>query len=804
MPATFLQAQMPDSDCIARQLDISGVVQGVGFRPFLFALATRYGIAGEVSNTAFGVRARVEGSSKNLARFKKEITSHPPVLARVDGVQTTSVPVTGVKGFKIIASRTGSARATLISPDVCICKDCLKEMEDPEDRRFRYPFINCTNCGPRFTIIEDIPYDRPQTAMKQFAMCPACQAEYDNPGDRRFHAQPNACPVCGPQVFLTDSKGQTVAGPDTAIHQAGRLLARGKILAVKGLGGFHLAVNAGDDDAVRRLRRRKHRPHKPFALMARSGPEVSAFVDVSEEELQLLTGFNRPIVLLRKKKPDAQTGLSPKLAPLNPCLGVMLPYTPLHYLLLDAGPKVLVMTSGNRSGEPLSIDNQDALDAFSHIADYFLLHNRDIYFRADDSIVRVQDGQTRFIRRSRGYAPLPVPLSDEMPFVLGCGAGMKNTLCLTRKNQAFLSQHIGDLENRKTCDFYAQTLDHFKTILDITPEIVAHDLHPGYLSTRFAQDHFAEQIPRVGVQHHHAHAVSCMVENDLDEPVVAIVLDGTGLGTDGHIWGGEILVATRRTFVRKAHLRYLPMPGGDQAVLAPWRMAAAVLYTTFGRNFLDLDFPFTHDMDPRHLDFVCQMMEKQVNTPQTSSCGRLCDAVSSLLGIRHHISYDSQAAMELEAVGTTKDITQGPAPYACELRSPDPVENGVEWIIDVIPGIREIVDDICARVPVHQISQRFHQTLVHGFSRAALKVAAALKVDKVVLSGGVFNNDLIFNAIQRSLKEDGLSVYTHSRVPAGDGGIALGQAAVAGALSKDCPDFIKNNVQPAQEAVSWD
>jgi hydrogenase maturation protein HypF len=795
---------MPDSDCIASQLDISGVVQGVGFRPFLFALAARHKISGEVSNTAFGVRARVEGSPASLTRFVEAITAHPPMLARVDGVQTTSVPVTGVTGFKIIASRTGSSRATLISPDVCVCSDCLKEMENPEDRRFRYPFINCTNCGPRFTIIEDIPYDRPQTAMKQFAMCPDCQAEYDNPADRRFHAQPNACPVCGPQVFLTDSKGQTIAGPDTAIHQAGRLLARGKILAVKGLGGFHLAVDASDDAAVLRLRRRKHRPHKPFALMARSGSAVSAFADVSEEELQLLTGFNRPIVLLRKKGSDAQTGLSQKIAPLNSCVGVMLPYTPLHYLLLDAGPKVLVMTSGNRPGEPLSIDNQDAVDAFSHIADYFLLHNRDIYFRADDSIVRVQAGQTRFLRRSRGYAPLPIPLSEDLPFVLGCGAGMKNTLCLTRKNQAFVSQHIGDLENRKTCDFYVQTLDHFKTILDITPEIVAHDPHPGYMSTRFAKDHFAEQIPRVAVQHHHAHAVSCMVENDLDEPVVAIVLDGTGLGTDGHIWGGEILVATRKTFARKAHLRYLPMPGGDQAVLAPWRMAAAVLYTAFGRNFSDLDLPFIHEMDPCHLDFVCQMMEKKVNTPQTSSCGRLCDAVSSLLGIRQQISYDSQAAMELEAVGTPQGIAPDPAPYACELRSPDPAADGVEWIIDVIPGIREIVDDICARVPVQQISQRFHQTLVHGFFQAAHRIAAAHGVDKVVLSGGVFNNALIFNAMMGSLKQGGLSVYTHSRVPAGDGGIALGQAAVAGALSKDLPDFIKNNVQPAQEAVSWD
>lgn len=803
MPVSVLHIKMPDTDCIARQLDISGVVQGVGFRPFLFTLAVRHRIVGEVSNTAFGVRACVEGHPQNLARFVDAVMARPPLLARVDAVKKTPLPVQGFTDFRIIASRTGVSRATLISPDVSVCKDCLKEMADPQNRRFGYPFINCINCGPRFTIIEDIPYDRPHTAMKDFLMCAACQAEYDNPADRRFHAQPNACPVCGPQVFLTDSQGRTVAGSATAIEQAGDLLAQGHILAIKGLGGFHLAVDAANDSAVRRLRLRKNRPHKPFALMARSGSALKAHVQMSDDEHALLTSFNRPIVLLRKKNTPGLSGLSPDLAPLNPCLGVMLPYTPLHYLLLDAGPEVLVMTSGNRSGEPLSIDNQDALAAFSHIADYFLLHNRDIYFRADDSIVRVQAGQTRFLRRSRGYAPLPVKLSNDLPPVIGCGAGMKNTLCLTRKNEAFLSQHIGDLENQKTCEFYIQTLDHFKTILDIDPGIVAHDLHPGYMSTQYAENSFPEEMPRVGVQHHHAHAVSCMVENHLDEPVAAIVLDGTGYGTDGCIWGGEILVATREAFVRKAHLRYLPMPGGDQAVLAPWRMAAAVLHTAFGRAFLDLDLPYIKEMDPHQLDFICQMMEKQVNTPLTSSCGRLCDAVSSLLCIRHVISYDSQAAMELEAVGT-RDVESVQMVYPYDIVPVTPAQDGVEWIIDIIPGIREIVNDIQAGVPAAKISHRFHQTLVHGFSQTAGCIAAAHGVNKVVLSGGVFQNDLILNDMMVSLKKENLCVYTHSLVPSGDGGISLGQAAVAGAKWGRHPGFSNTNDTPAEETVSWD
>jgi hydrogenase maturation protein HypF len=787
---------------IARQLDISGVVQGVGFRPFLFALAAKHQITGEVFNTAGGVLARVEGRRRNLEQFVDGITAGPPILARVDQVRTTSLPVKGFKGFHIIASRQTDSRATLISPDVCVCNDCLTEMHDPGDRRYGYPFINCTNCGPRFTIIRDIPYDRPETSMKDFVMCPDCRTEYEDPANRRFHAQPNACPVCGPTVFITDSRGIRLdAGPDTALDMAANLLKKGHILAVKGLGGFHLAADAANDRAVRLLRRRKNRPHKPFALMARSGSLLFDHVRVSEEEKKQLCSFHRPIVLLRKKNIHSCAGLSPALAPFNTCLGVMLPYTPLHYLLLEKGPGILVMTSGNRSGEPLSIDNQDALDAFSHIADYFLLHNRDIYFRADDSIVRVQAKQPRFIRRSRGYAPLPVPLALVYPPILGCGAGMKNTICLTRENQAFVSQHIGDLENHKTHEFFSHTIEHFTKILDITPQAVAHDLHPGYRSTaharQYARDNAPAGIPLVAVQHHHAHAVACMAENNLDEPVTAIVLDGTGYGTDGHIWGGEILAVTHAKFIRRAHLRYIPMPGGDRAVLEPWRMAASVLYTAMGSSFVDLDIPWFQQMDKEKLAFICQMMEKQINTPMTSSCGRLFDAAASLLCIRHIITHESQAAMELEAMAAADpDRDREPVdPYTVDLDQPEDGTTGpAPMVIDMMPCFRDMVEDIQARVPAARISRRFHKTLVTAFSLAAWQTARADGLDKVVLSGGVFHNDYILCQMIQALEAKGLAVFTHTRVPAGDGGISLGQVVAAGARLADA----QNNDVPVK------
>nr|MBC8438083.1 carbamoyltransferase HypF [Candidatus Desulfobacula maris] len=634
----------------AKRLEISGVVQGVGFRPFLFALAKKYQLKGEVSNTAGGVLVIVEGSPENIKNFTNDIYKKSPLLASVTNIETFDTEFSNFSLFQIVKSKATNSRATLISPDVSICPDCLAEMKDLNDRRYEYPFINCTNCGPRYTIIEDIPYDRPKTSMKHFKMCAQCQNEYDNPLNRRFHAQPNACPECGPQVFLTDNKGKRIdSDSKEAIILAAQFLSQGKIVGVKGLGGFHLACDASNPDAVQSLRLKKGRPHKPFALMAESASRLFDPVHVSPREKQLLESYPRPIVLLKKNNnQDNITRLAQDVAPFNNSLGIMLPYTPLHFLLLEKGPDILVMTSGNRSGEPLCIENEEALDSFSHIADYFLMHNRDIYFRADDSIVRFQAGKPRFIRRSRGYAPLPVSLNQKMPKILGCGAGLKNTICLTRNNYAFLSQHIGDLDNVRTYDYFQNTIDHVKQIFNIQPDIIACDMHPGYYSTEYAKAQ--NNVKKIAVQHHHAHAVSCMAENDLDEQVIAITLDGTGYGTDGHIWGGEILLCTQKTFKRKAHLSYIKMPGGDAAVLEPWRMAASVLYQAFGKDFLNLDIPYIKEMEKENLSFVCQMMEKNLNSPLTSSAGRLFDAIASLSCVRHKISYESQAAMELESL----------------------------------------------------------------------------------------------------------------------------------------------------------
>jgi len=774
----------------AKRLEISGVVQGVGFRPFLFVLANRYQLKGEVSNTASGVLVIVEGSIENIERFITDIRIKSPMLASVTKIETVDTQLNHFAVFQIVKSKSCFSQTTLICPDVSVCSDCLSEMADDHDRRYEYPFINCTNCGPRYTIIEDIPYDRPKTSMKQFQMCVHCQNEYDDPMNRRFHAQPNACPECGPQVFLTDNTGTRIDSDLTdAITLAAKFLSQGKIVGVKGLGGFHLACDASNSDAVKQLRQRKLRPHKPFALMAASVPFLSLHAHVDPEEKKLLESYHRPIVLLKKKKPEkgTKTGLAQDVAPFNNCLGVMLPYTPLHYLLLEKGPGILVMTSGNRSGEPLSIDNEDALESFAHIADYFLLHNRDIYFGADDSIVRVQAHKSRFIRRSRGYAPLPVMVNKQMPKILGCGAGLKNTICLTRNRYAFLSQHIGDLENTAGYEYFQNTIDHVKQIFDIQPDIIAHDMHPGYYSTSYANA--LKDVKKVAVQHHHAHAVACMAENDLDEQVIAITLDGTGYGTDGHVWGGEILLCTQKQFTRKAHLSYVRMPGGDAAVLEPWRMAASVLYQAFGKDFLSLDIPYIKEIEKENLSFVGQMMEKNLNSPLTSSAGRLFDAVASLLCIRHKISYESQAAMELEAIADKNQIgdvnTEGvtcDAMYEFDILHNTTHGHEDLFEIDMMTCIRQIVADLKQNESVGTISSKFHHTLVAAFAAATVRVSQTTGIEKIVFSGGVFNNDIILNHMIKIFEEKNFTVYTHTTVPTGDGGICLGQVVVAAAL----------------------
>ena len=696
-----------NSNVSAGKIEITGVVQGVGFRPFLFQLARHYNLNGQVSNTGQGVTLVVEGPEEKIRAFCRDIPAKSPPLSSINHVHYRPVPVQGFDAFTICSSHGAGKRRTLISPDVSVCSDCLKELHDPANRRFSYPFINCTHCGPRYTIIKDIPYDRPKTAMAKFPLCPDCQREYDDPMDRRFHAQPNACPVCGPQVSLVDSRGNCVAnGPGDALEKAAVMLKKGYIVAVKGLGGFHLAVDATCHEAVTCLRAAKKRQDKPFALMARSTSHAARHVHITPDEESLLTSRHRPIVLLKKRfhsrekksevfvpphgpgQKKVMRFLSPAVSPNNPLLGIMLPYTPLHYLLLEKGPPILVMTSGNPSGEPLSIDNDKAFAAFSHMADYFLFHNRDIYFRADDSILQVQVKVPRFFRRSRGYAPLPVFLKDSLPQVLACGGGLKSTVCLTRENKAFLSQHIGDLDNEKVYEFYRSTVDHLKRILDISPKIIAHDLHPGYLSTTWALEQ--KDVTTVAVQHHHAHAVSCMAENNLEAPVIAVTLDGTGLGSDGTIWGGEVLTCTLTKFKRRAHLKYTPMPGGDAAAREPWRMAAAYLWQMWGDDFPDLDFPLIHRIGRDRLRFVATMMKKGVNSPLTSSCGRWFDAVASLCGIRDLMTFEGQAAMDLQAVSRPHEQRA----YDIDIKRIHDAKGNALWEMDTTPAMREIIKDV--------------------------------------------------------------------------------------------------------------
>ena len=747
----------------AKLLNVNGIVQGVGFRPHVFQLARHYKLNGEVSNTSSGVLIHIEGLPEDIDAFESDLVKKSPPLAYIVEVSAEAVPPRPCQDFRIVKSSAAAAVSTLISPDVCVCSDCLQEMFDPDDRRYRYPFINCTNCGPRYTIIDDIPYDRPKTSMRSFKMCPSCQAEYDDPNDRRFHAQPNACPECGPRVKLTDSTGSELEAADP-IAKAAELLKDGAVLAVKGLGGYHLAVNAENDAAVGALRARKLREEKPLALMCADMGGIRRFAEVAPDEEDLLNTIQRPIVLLSQKSSNT---ISAAVAPDNKYFGVMLPYTPLHYLLLDHGFTALVMTSGNLSEEPIAIDNSDALARLSDIADYFLVHDRDIYLRSDDSIVRRSAGETRFLRRSRGYVPIPVFLKQKMPAVAAVGAELKNTVCLTKDDKAFLSQHIGDLENLSTYDFFQLTLDHLRRILDITPELIANDLHPDYMSTRYASEQTS--LPTVAVQHHHAHVVSCMAEHQLDGPVIGLSFDGTGLGTDGNIWGGEVLVAEPGRFKRAAHLSYVPMPGGAAAIKEPWRMAAGYLIQAYGDEFLDLNIPAFQAIEPARLNVIAEMISKGINSPLTSSLGRLFDGVAAILGIRNRVSFEGQAAMMLEMLAADNATRVYDHQW----------EAGADVQINPAPIIRAVVSDLKAGIPPSQISANFHATLIDLFSRVCDAARREFELNRVVLSGGCFQNATLLQGLLQALGNKSFEVYAHRLVPTNDGGIALGQAVVA-------------------------
>jgi hydrogenase maturation protein HypF len=751
---------------VRRRIHVAGIVQGVGFRPYVHRLATERHLAGQIANTSTGVVIEVEGAAEVVDDFVSSLSAKAPPLALVTEIRVIEIDRTGASDFCILPSDPSAAVRTLISPDIATCADCLGELFDPADRRFHYPFINCTNCGPRFSIVRGIPYDRPQTSMSVFPMCPSCLTEYEDPQNRRFHAQPNACWQCGPQLKFCDSRGGRLSVEDPIAEAVARLRA-GDIIAVKGLGGFHLAVDATNSSAVSRLRERKLRIEKPFAVMVSDLKTISRFCTLDAEGRDLLCMRQRPIVLLPKQTPCL---LADSVAPFNSDLGIFLPYTPIHHLLFrESGLQALVMTSGNLSEEPIAIGNSEAVARLGKIADWFLLHNREILLRCDDSVLRHTGGRTRQIRRSRGFVPVPVFLKREFPPTLAVGGELKNTICLLRGQEAFLSQHIGDLENVEAYKFFQEAVDHFQKILKIRPGIVAYDLHPDYFATRWARK--LPGIQAVGVQHHHAHIVSCMAENHLEGRVIGFALDGTGYGSDGRIWGGEVLLANYMDFERAAHLAYVPLPGGAAAIREPWRMAVSHLWASFGPDFLKLPIPFFQQIPQERVLTVLRMMERQVNSPLTSSCGRLFDAVAALINLRLEVNYEAQAAVELEMC---RDAATAGQPYPFGLS-----EAGDVLQIDSRPLFRAIVEDLLRGATAGAVSQRFHDGLIDALAGIARILRKRTSLNTVCLSGGTFQNTCLADSLEHQLQSDGFEVYTHSQVPAGDGGISLGQAVVA-------------------------
>ncbi|HEY1348151.1 MAG TPA: carbamoyltransferase HypF [Ktedonobacteraceae bacterium] len=754
------------------RLVVQGIVQGVGFRPFVYGLAMRWKLAGFVRNDSAGVTIEIEGQARELARFQQTLREEAPPLARIDTVVAQALPVLGDIHFVILESQVSLTRHALVSPDVAICNACLRELFDPADRRYRYPFINCTDCGPRFTIIEDLPYDRQKTTMRVFSLCPECLHEYRDPLNRRFHAQPNACPCCGPHICFSE---QAESPPGDAIAAATQTLARGAILALKGLGGYHLACDALDQEAVLRLRRRKGRQGRPLAVMVPDLETARKLCEVSEQEATLLQSPRRPIVLLPMRCTNA---VAPAVAPGCDTLGVMLPYTPLHALLLKQYAEstdrmtVLVMTSGNLSDEPIIYRDEVAAEQLRPIADGILTHNREIETRCDDSVLRVTATGPQFLRRSRGYTPEPISCPWRFPLpVLACGAQVKQTFCLGKGHQAFLSQHIGDLSQMETFLSFRESLAHFQRLFAIHPEVIAYDLHPQYLTTTYA---LSTEIPqKIGIQHHHAHIASVMAEHGLSEPLIGIAADGTGYGTDGALWGCEILVGGLCHVERFAHLAYVPLPGGEQAVRQCWRMAAVYLARVYGDDFLALPIPCVRRLDRHKWQVLSQMIAHRVNSPLTSSLGRLFDAVAALLDLRDEAFYEGQAASELEVQARlAKPWPQEEAIYPFHLKAG-------ESTLDVLPMIQAIVQDLQQKQTVPLIAWRFHVSLAELLAQAAQAASQQTGLTTIALSGGVFQNRLLLTLLSDRLHSMGYTVYTNQRVPSNDGGISLGQAAIA-------------------------
>jgi hydrogenase maturation protein HypF len=751
---------------------VRGVVQGVGYRPFVHRLATESGLAGHVGNDNDGVFVEVEGPPAAVAAFAERLRRDAPPLARVDAVQTTAIPSVGEEGFRIVESRGDSAVRTFVAPDAALCADCLRELFDPADRRFRYPFITCTNCGPRFTITERLPYDRPNTTMSHFPLCHACAAQYHDPGDRRFHAQPLACADCGPRLWLESPDG-TVTGTDAAVATAQQALRAGQVVAVKGLGGFHIACDAGRDEPVARLRARKGRADKPFAVMVRDLEVARRLAHIDEDEARLLRSPQQPIVLLRAR---GGSDLSPLVAPDNPMIGIMLPYTPLHHLLFNPVPggeaplEILVMTSGNITDEPICYIDDDARLRLGRLADCWLMHDRPIHVPCDDSVVQMVDGEELPVRRSRGYAPLPMRLPFDVAPVLAVGGELKNTFCLGSGPDAWMSQHIGDMGSPETLAAFERSAAQFQEMYQIVPGHLVADLHPGYHTRNWAEDHAVGALSFV--QHHHAHVAAVMAEHGVGagEQVIGFAFDGTGYGTDGAIWGGEVLVAAYDHFTRVAHLGYVPLPGGDATIKRPYRAALAHLWAA-GIDWSD-DLAPVQATDGAELKALRRQLERDVQCVPTSSMGRLFDAVSSLIGVRHRVSYEAQAAIELETVASAHLAAARPYRFP-----------RLDGAIAAGPVLQAIVDDLRAGVEPGRVAAGFHLAVAQMVGELATELASPIGVTRAALSGGVFQNVLLLRLCRRELQARRFEVLTHRIVPPNDGGLALGQVVVASAMS---------------------
>ncbi len=760
------------ADGLARlRIEVTGIVQGVGFRPFVYRLAKEHGVSGWVENTSGGARIVACLPEEKRSRFLDEVVLKAPPAAIIDGIRweeldSAEVPPRG--GFEIRESSREGERSALVSPDLATCGDCLGEMLDPSDRRYRYPFTNCTNCGPRFTIIADIPYDRPHTTMAKFTMCSDCEREYHNPSNRRFHAQPNACAACGPRLWLEDAAGAVLPGDPIALA-AGALLA-GKIVAVKGLGGFQLACDATSDKAVSRLRERKRRYAKPLAVMVRDVEEAVRYCHVGDEERRLLSSPRAPIVLMREREGSP---LSREVAPGLSDQGIFLPYTPVHHLLLREAGIPLVMTSGNVSEEPIARENAEARRRLAGIADYFLLHDRDILVRYDDSVTSVLLGREYPLRRARGYAPFPVILEEDRGVeVLALGAELKNTFCFLRGRHAFLSQHVGDLDNQETLRHFEEAMDSIRRLFSLRPRLVAHDLHPDYLSTQMAEEY---GLPRVAVQHHHAHVAACLAENGVGGKVIGVSWDGTGYGPDGTVWGGEFLVCDEAEYARAGHLFPYPMPGGELCARDLVRMAFGVIREAAGSEeeaagLFSRIFP----EDRARARQLQAQLRSGLNVPYTSSAGRLFDAVAALVGLRLQARYEGQAACELEALASGVPVSAGRFRYPLEM-----LDRGGVRVWDTRPLVLAVVDDLGKGVDKPAIAAGFHLSLARGIVEMCRAIREDTGLERVALSGGVFQNRLLTPMVVEGLKDDGFTCLLHRRVPCNDGGISLGQAVVA-------------------------